>query len=280
MASAFTHYWQKEDEVKAPPPSVCTQAFSTQFRQRGVTAGDRIFFISYHGGRPYLVGAITAAGDPVELDNGEQQITAAAGSGSMRDFNRDIPINVARGIKRQDTGTGWKFITDDRLDPQTLRGVQRITAESAALLDSLLGVTSGATDGSPAGDDLEDLYPDEVPPGSEHCEGAVSKVLVNRYERDPAARRACLEHYGPVCMVCEIDFAEWYGARGEGFIHVHHITPVSELGPDYRIDPIKDLIPVCPNCHAMLHRTPAITFQDLRKFYLKRLEEMANAEDE
>jgi 5-methylcytosine-specific restriction protein A len=40
----------------------------------------------------------------------------------------------------------------------------------------------------------------------------------------------------------------------EGFIHVHHIKPLAKLGSNYKIDPIKDLRPVCPNCHAVLHR--------------------------
>ena len=57
-----------------------------------------------------------------------------------------------------------------------------------------------------------------------------------------------------MCHICGFDFEKTYGAVGKRFIHVHHITPVSELGPDYRINPEKDLIPVCPNCHAMLHR--------------------------
>ncbi len=35
---------------------------------------------------------------------------------------------------------------------------------------------------------------------------------------------------------------------GEGFIHVHHLKPLSEVGYEYRVDPIRDLRPVCPNC--------------------------------
>ena len=57
------------------------------------------------------------------------------------------------------------------------------------------------------------------------------------------------------CSICGFDFEKNYGELGKGFIHVHHIVPVSKIGPNYIIDPVKDLIPVCPNCHAMLHRT-------------------------
>ena len=55
-------------------------------------------------------------------------------------------------------------------------------------------------------------------------------------------------------FICGFDFEKTYGEIGKGFIHVHHIVPVSEIGESYRVDYEKDLIPVCPNCHAMLHR--------------------------
>lgn len=85
-------------------------------------------------------------------------------------------------------------------------------------------------------------------------EGATKEVFVNRYERNQAARRECIRHHGQRCVVCELDFGETYGDRGEGFIHVHHVVPLSQIGERYEVNPITDLVPVCPNCHAMLHR--------------------------
>lgn len=106
--------------------------------------------------------------------------------------------------------------------------------------------------------------PEQVTRG-EHREGAVRQVLVNAYERDRAARQACISHYGLACAVCGLLFEERYGAQGAGFIHVHHVVPLSELGPDYELDPIQDLRPVCPNCHAMLHRQrPPLSIEALR----------------
>lgn len=99
----------------------------------------------------------------------------------------------------------------------------------------------------------------------DYREGAVRQVLVNAYERDRAARQACIDHFGLACSVCGLRFEERYGTLGAGFIHVHHIVPLSELGPDYRLDPIEDLRPVCPNCHAMLHRArPPLSIEALR----------------
>lgn len=89
-------------------------------------------------------------------------------------------------------------------------------------------------------------------------EGASKSVIVNRYERNPAARSACIAAKGTACAVCSIDFGATYGVIGDGFIHVHHLVPISEAGGEYVINPLTDLVPVCPNCHAMLHRGSAV----------------------
>lgn len=85
-------------------------------------------------------------------------------------------------------------------------------------------------------------------------EGHVIKTQVNRYERSSIARRKCIEHHGTTCSICGMDFGEKYGRLGEGFIHVHHLKPLHSIGKDYIVDYKDDLIPVCPNCHAMIHR--------------------------
>jgi len=107
--------------------------------------------------------------------------------------------------------------------------------------------------------------PDEVPSGN-YQEGAVRQVFVNAYERDRAARQACIDHYGASCTVCELKFEDRYGSLGAGFVHVHHLVPLSEIGTDYKINPIEDLRPVCPNCHAMIHRhRPPHSIEDIRR---------------
>ncbi len=100
---------------------------------------------------------------------------------------------------------------------------------------------------------------------NEYYEGNVQQVLVNRYERNPQARRECIEKFGCKCQICGMDFEKKYGEIGKGFIHIHHITPVSEnKGYMYKIDPEKNLIPVCPNCHAMLHKSN-LSIDDLKE---------------
>lgn len=94
----------------------------------------------------------------------------------------------------------------------------------------------------------------EVSEIENYIEGSVKKVFINQYERNPKARQACIEYYGSLCQICSFDFSEKYGVYGEGYIEVHHIKPLSEIKESYVLDPVKDLIPVCSNCHSILHR--------------------------
>lgn len=91
-------------------------------------------------------------------------------------------------------------------------------------------------------------------------EGSERKSIQSRRERNPVARSLCIEHYRSrnfgklFCVVCSFDFTEVYGSIGDGFIHVHHLSPISEAKASRVVSPSIDLVPVCPNCHAMIHR--------------------------
>lgn len=116
------------------------------------------------------------------------------------------------------------------------------------------------------GQDLDTL-PEELVNPAKYVEGAKRQVLVNAYERSREARRVCIEHYGSQCAVCDFDFERAYGLVGRGLIHVHHLTPLAEIDGTYELDPIRDLKPVCPNCHAIIHRrTPPYSIEDVRGF--------------
>lgn len=84
-------------------------------------------------------------------------------------------------------------------------------------------------------------------------EGGKRTVTVNAYERSAEARAACIDANGSHCAICNFDFGQFYGSEFEGFIHVHHRVPVSRIGERYKVDPAKDLVPLCPNCHAVVH---------------------------
>jgi len=115
---------------------------------------------------------------------------------------------------------------------------------------------------------LANIVPLELPDESEiipHLEGTARKAHITRYERSPINRMLCLAAKGYSCSVCGMDFAQTYGKIGKNFIHVHHAVPVSKMGSNYLVDPQKELFPVCPNCHAMLHRSdPPLTIEELK----------------
>jgi 5-methylcytosine-specific restriction enzyme A len=117
----------------------------------------------------------------------------------------------------------------------------------------------------------ERLYPEELEPGQEYIEGARKHIQVNAHERNRRARLACLKHHGYRCSVCRLLFEKRYGKLGKDFIHVHHLKPVELTNGSYRLDPVADLRPVCPNCHAMLHRAKRILSIKELKAVISRL---------
>ncbi|AXI11086.1 DUF3427 domain-containing protein [Oceanobacillus zhaokaii] len=117
--------------------------------------------------------------------------------------------------------------------------------------------------------DENEEYPnkitEEVDNSKVYTEGATKQVSVNVYERNPVARRKCIEHYGSSCEVCDFNFERTYGDLGKDFIHVHHLKELHTISEEYEVNPITDLRPVCPNCHAMLHkRKPAYSIYELK----------------
>lgn len=107
--------------------------------------------------------------------------------------------------------------------------------------------------------------PEELEAPELFIEGAVERISINRYERNPHARKKCLEHHGYSCTVCDFDFEVTYGTIGKQYIHVHHQVPLSQISKEYQCDPITDLIPICPNCHCILHKySPPLTVNELK----------------
>jgi len=118
-----------------------------------------------------------------------------------------------------------------------------------------------------------DLFPvtpaEEVPTPEKYWEGATRRISVDAYERNPRARKDCLAHHGSTCAVCSFNFEKVFGSLGKDFIHVHHIRPLGEVGKAYVVDPIVDLIPVCPNCHSMIHRRkPAYSIEEIKEIII------------
>ncbi|MFH5877438.1 HNH endonuclease [Arthrobacter sp. NA-172] len=151
-------------------------------------------------------------------------------------FDALLPLGdqiPAKILANEVPGVAWKSIRGSgRSIPQGAEsGLRRLWFEHGPVASDPFQTVPGT-------------YPDE----------AVSRVEVNRYERNPEARRICLAFHGTSCAVCGFSFEVTYGDIGKDFIHVHHVVPVSQLGSGYRLDPVSDLVPLCANCHAMAHQ--------------------------
>jgi hypothetical protein len=107
--------------------------------------------------------------------------------------------------------------------------------------------------------------PGEDPPKEVLIEGGKTQVMVDAYERNWKARQACIVFHGTACAICGFDFSKVYGEIAKDFIHVHHVKAISEQDGPYEVDPQKDLVPVCPNCHAVLHmKTPCYEVDEVK----------------
>lgn len=108
--------------------------------------------------------------------------------------------------------------------------------------------------------------PDEVSYDEDvYHEGALRQITVNAYERNSAARQKCIAVHGSRCGACGFDFGDFYGKDVKGYIHIHHLTQLSDIGEAYVVNPETDLVPVCANCHAVIHRRkPPYTLDEVR----------------
>jgi 5-methylcytosine-specific restriction protein A len=120
----------------------------------------------------------------------------------------------------------------------------------------------------------EVIYPDEISTEDDiqYIEGLKKSITVNKYERDKEARLKCIEVHGTTCKACGINLGVVYGPElGKRYIHIHHLIPLKDIGGEYRVDPVKDLIPLCPNCHSMVHQIdPPLAVEELRSKILPR----------
>jgi 5-methylcytosine-specific restriction enzyme A len=111
-----------------------------------------------------------------------------------------------------------------------------------------------------------DEKPEDLLASTGEIEGTLSKQTYTHYERSRKNRAICLLHHGFTCAACGEEMSAKYGLLGAEVIHVHHILPVSQMEKPDRIDPIKDLLPLCPNCHNVVHqKNPPVPVSELRE---------------
>ena len=102
--------------------------------------------------------------------------------------------------------------------------------------------------------------------------------------RNPALRQQCIDKYGYQCQCCGMDFAEMYGEElGANFIEVHHLKLISTF-ETYGVPEnfLENLIPLCSNCHSMIHhiKDSEHTLRDLREAYRGEKKELKTRKDD
>ncbi len=114
---------------------------------------------------------------------------------------------------------------------------------------------------------INDAQDPDDRPHQGSTEGRKRTYYGTRYERDPKNRKRALEIHGYVCKACGFDFGNVYGERGLGYIEVHHTKPLGEGSSEIYVDPQKDLIPLCANCHRIVHRfrDQVLSLDELKK---------------
>jgi 5-methylcytosine-specific restriction protein A len=166
-------------------------------------------------------------------------------------------MNIARGIS-EDVLENWFVKTKSKRFDQLYDELFEFLRGINPRIDKLNNqIKTGASGGGiwelKGKSNIKDTSCPNKVDNDNYVEGRAYEVRLTKYERNGDARKKCIERYGAKCFICGFDFYEKYKGINEGFIHVHHIVPISKIGKEYSVNPIKDLRPVCPNCHAVIH---------------------------
>lgn len=160
----------------------------------------------------------------------------------------------------QPSGHIFVFYREEDRDPFTFAGIARAKEHKVTVPVEITWSFAAPALQRPV------VLPEEVESPESYIEGATKTISVNIYERNPQAREACLSAHGHTCAVCSFDFEVEFGEIGKGYIHVHHLKQLADIGIEYELNPVTELRPVCPNCHAMLHRRrPVYSIDELRE---------------
>ena len=221
-------------------------------KTKSISVGSRVFLTKQGKGNKGIFGSGHVKHEPVEEPHFNEEKRMAGKTSLFVEVEFDhlydpmTDIKVDRDELLSLNPTVW--------DSQG--SGKRIPPEAASDLETIWLERTGG---------VEIPYPDEVLLDETLKEGAAKKVLVNSYERNPLARERCIKKWGLNCAVCNFHFEMFYGNLGKEYIHVHHLNPLGEMEEEHELDPEKDLRPVCPNCHSMLHRKkPALSIEELK----------------
>jgi hypothetical protein len=191
----------------------------------------------------------------------------------IEDLRKKIKAhNVLKNIDRQEEPHYTEILKWYRLFVKSLHN------ETAPLQVPGEQQTENGEEFDGTGEQPEPLVPHNDADYAPDTEGLEYQYNLTKKERNPELRRKCIEYYkhqwkGHIrCICCGFDFGKAYGKIGEDYIEIHHVTPHHTFEGVHELDPVKDLIPLCSNCHSMIHkgepgRGTCLTPEELKDVY-------------
>lgn len=207
---------------------------------RGVAPGDRLYVCAVHDNDLFALGMleVTRSRTTRDLDTRRRYFRfEAVGRSAFGPF-RLLPMGPTKWQLTFAHTKSRRLSRRGNIAFQ-VRARRQLTAESAALLDNVLGKAL----------DTQRQLVNAFRKEARRMERSVSVL-----ERDPRNRRAALRLYGLSCAICHMDMGEAYGNFAKECVEVHHLKPLAKAKQP-RVPDSKDFRVLCPNCHRVLHRT-------------------------
>jgi len=235
----------------------CSQRWSCGVT-KSIQPGDRIFLLRVGGEPRGIIGAGFAYSNPFYEPHWSDEARDALYVDVDFEVILNADIEPILSTKSLETG----LLGKQNWHPQASG-----TSVKADVLDELEQVWFRFLNDSPIRNNP--FVPSKDGKQKTYFEGRPTEITLTKYERNPYARKKCIEHYGYSCVVCGFNFESVYGDIGREYIHVHHLNQMAVIGTAYEIDPIRDLRPVCANCHSIIHkRREAFRIEDVKEFLL------------
>jgi len=195
---------------------------------------------------------------------------------------------IVRNLKSHDTLENLGFATYSVREAGSRSGSFTLTDEGKAHLDENINVVNYLLNNNFASEDLKEAFgivyknrerANSIETFDENTiinEGTQNIVTTKVYKRSSKLREQAIQFYTVndriKCQACCFDFEDFYGNYGKNFIEIHHQKPVFQFDGDDLERTIENaltnVIPVCSNCHRMIHRkreTP-LTLSELKNY--------------
>jgi putative restriction endonuclease len=194
----------------------------------------------------HIVDALSSLGGEAHLDAIVERVRAIAPKPWPASVEASVRGRIQERCAQAKSFKGGEDLFESVHGVEARQGVWRLRSDPLAVSNA-------------------DSVQDGVEPFIEAPEGrAVLRIHLRRERSRKLIQefKSKLSHLA--CAVCSFDFGVVYGELGTGYIEAHHIVPIAELEEGTKTS-ITDLVPLCANCHRMIHRNGLLSVDDLRR---------------